>query len=105
MDPHTVHYAGDKAIAMMSMLFFIGSVAVMFFTARRLFDRRLALLACGLVLLCEAMWQYSLSGLPQLLLMFLFNRTVYLLVRAVEAQHSDESSFIWLVADGGVLGS
>ena len=65
-----------------------------------LFDQHLALLVCGLVLLCETMWQYSLSGLPQSLLMFLFNSTVYLLVRAVEAQHRDESPLKWLVAAG-----
>jgi len=100
MDPRTMIYAGDKAIATMSILLLIGSVAMLFFTARRLFDQRLALLACGLVLLCEMMWQYSLSGLPQLLLMFLFNSTVYLLVRTVEAQHRDESSLKWLVAAG-----
>jgi hypothetical protein len=100
MDPRTLVYAGDKAIAAMSILLFIGSVAVLFFIARRLFDQRLALLACGLVLLCETMWQYSLSGLPQLLLMLWFNSTVYLLVRAVEAQHRDESPLKWLVAAG-----
>lgn len=100
MDAHTLIYSGDKAIATMSILLFIGSVAMLFFIARRLFDQRLALLVCGLVLLCETMWQYSLSGLPQSLLMFLFNSTVYLLVRAVEAQHRDESPLKWLVAAG-----
>ena len=104
MDPHTVTYAGDKAIATMSILLFVGSLAVLFFTARRLFDQRLALLACGLVLLCETMWQYSLSGLPQLLLMLLFNSTVYLLVRTVEAQHRGESPLKWLVAAGAGFG-
>src|SRR5256714_2862558 len=104
MDPRTMIYAGDKAIATMSILLFIGSVAALFFTARRLFDQRLALLACGLVLLCEAMWQYSLSGLPQMLLLLLFNSTVYLLVRAVEAQHRDESPLKWLVAAGAGFG-
>jgi hypothetical protein len=104
MDAHTLIYSGDKAIATMSILLFIGSVAMLFFTARRLFDQRLALLVCGLVLLCETMWQYSLSGLPQSLLMFLFNSTVYLLVRAVEAQHRDESPLKWLVAAGAGFG-
>jgi hypothetical protein len=104
MDSRTIIYAGDKAIATMSILLFIGSVAVLFFTARRLFDQRLALLACGLVLLCETMWQYSLSGLPQLLLMFLFNSTVYLFIRVVEAQHRDESPLKWLVAAGAGFG-
>jgi hypothetical protein len=104
MDVHTVNYAGDKAIATISILLFIASVAVLFFTARRLFDQRLALLACGLVLLCETIWQYSLSGLPQSLLMFLLNGTVYLLVRAVEAQHREESPLKWLVAAGAGFG-
>src|SRR6267378_2914231 len=104
MTPRTIIYAGDKAIAAMSILLFIGSAGVLFFTARRLFDQRLALLACGLVLLCETMWQYSLSGLPQLLLMFLFNSTVYLLVRAVETQHRDESPLKWLIAVGAGFG-
>jgi 4-amino-4-deoxy-L-arabinose transferase-like glycosyltransferase len=104
MTTRTVIYAGDKAIATMSILLFIGSLAVLFFTARRLFDQRLALLACGLVLLCDAMWQYSLSGLPQMLLLLLFNITVYLLVRAVEAQHREESPSKWLVAAGAGFG-
>ena len=104
MDARTLIYTGDKAIATMSILLFIASVAVLFFTARRLFDQRLALLACGLVLLCETMWQYSLSGLPQLLLMFLFNSTVYVLVRAVETQHREESPLKWLVAAGAGFG-
>ena len=58
LNPRTVIYAGDKAIAAMSILLFIGSVVMQFFTARRLFDQRLSLMACGLVLLCETIWQY-----------------------------------------------
>ena len=104
MTPRTIVYAGDKAIATMSILLFLASVAVLFFTARRLFDQRLAFLACGLVLLCDAMWQYSLSGLPQMLILLLFNSVVYLLVRAVEAQHRDESPMKWLAAAAVVFG-
>ena len=104
MTPRTLVYAGDRAIAMMSILIFLGSIAVLFLTARRLFDRRLALLACGLVLLCDAMWQYSLSGLPQMLLLLLFNVAVYVLVRAVEAHYAEESAMKWLVALGAVFG-
>jgi len=102
--PRTLIYAGDRAIAVMSILLFLGSIVVLFFTARRLFDRQLALLGCGLLLLCDAMWQYSLSGLPQMLLLLLFNVVVYLLVRAVEAHCADESTLKWLAAAGGVFG-
>ena len=104
MSFRTILYAGDKAIATMSIFLFIASVGVLYLAARRLFDQRLALLACGLVILCDAMWQYSLSGLPQMLLLFLFNSTIYLLVCAVEAQHRDESPVKWLAAAGAGFG-
>src|SRR5580704_8160635 len=100
----TIVYAGDRAIAMMSIMLFVGSVAVLFLVARRLFDRRLALLACGLILLCDAMWQYSLSGLPQMLLLLLFNAAVYLLACAIEAHYAAESTTKWLIAAGAVFG-
>jgi Dolichyl-phosphate-mannose-protein mannosyltransferase len=100
----TLVYAGDRAIAIMSILLFIASVVVLFFIARRLFDRKLAFLACGLVLLCDAMWQYSLSGLPQMLLLLLFNLAIYLLIRAVETHHADEPTLMWLAAAGAVFG-
>ncbi|MFZ3376963.1 MAG: glycosyltransferase family 39 protein [Chthoniobacterales bacterium] len=93
-------YAGDKAIAAMSIFLFLLSVLVLFLTARRLFDRRLALLACGLVVLCDMLWQYSLSGLPQMLLLLLFNATIYALVRAVEAQYNGGRVGAWLAAVG-----
>ena len=100
MTPADVVFAGDKAIAAMAILFFLASVVVLFFVARRLFDQRLAFLACGLILLCDTIWQYSLSGLPQMLLLFLFNLTVYALVRAVEAENSGGFVGRWLAAVG-----
>ena len=104
MTTRTLIYAGDRAIAMMSILIFLGSIAVLFFTVRRLFDQRLAFLTCGMVLLCDAMWQYSLSGLPQMLLLLLFNGAVYFLVRAVEAHYVEEPTMKWLAAVGAVFG-
>jgi hypothetical protein len=100
MSRRDIVYTGDRAIAVMSILLFLCSLVVLFFTARRLFDARLALLACGLVLLCDAMWQYSLSGLPQMLLLLLFNLTVYALVRAIENHYADRSAHIPLIATG-----
>jgi Dolichyl-phosphate-mannose-protein mannosyltransferase len=100
MSPADPVYSGDKAIAAMSIFLFLLSVLVLFFTARRLFDRRLALLACGLVVLCDMLWQYSLSGLPQMLLLLLFNATIYVLVRAVEAEYGGRRVDRWLAAVG-----
>ena len=78
---------GDRAIAVMSMLLFLLSIVVLFFLARRLFDQRLAVLVCALVLFGDIFWEYSTSGLPQMLLLFLFNCTLYALVRAVQAEY------------------
>ena len=93
-------YAGDRAIAIASILLFLASVGVLYFIALRLFDRRLALLACGLVLVCDMMWQYSLSGLPQMLILLLLHLTIYALVRAIEKQSAGDSVRRWLTAAG-----
>jgi 4-amino-4-deoxy-L-arabinose transferase-like glycosyltransferase len=104
MTPSDLVYTGDKAIVIMSMFLFIASVGLLFLVARRLFDQRLALLACSLVLLCDALWQYSLSGLPQMLLLFLFNATVYALVRATEAKYGGGRIGFWLALVGAGFG-
>jgi 4-amino-4-deoxy-L-arabinose transferase-like glycosyltransferase len=104
MSRHDFVYTGDRAIAVMSIFLFLCSVAVLFFTAQRLFDRQLALLACGLVLLCDMMWQYSLSGLPQMLLLFLFNVTIYILVRAVEKHCAGKSVLVLMIVAGIAFG-
>ena len=93
-------YSGDKAIAIMSILIFFASVVALFFVVRRLFDQRLALMSCGFVLLCDMVWQYSLSGLPQMLLLLLFNLTIYALVRAAEEKHDGRPPGIWLIGAG-----
>ncbi|HEY0368239.1 MAG TPA: glycosyltransferase family 39 protein [Chthoniobacterales bacterium] len=93
-------FSGDKMIAFIAICFFIGSVVILYFIARRLFDDRLALLACALVLLCDTLWQYSLTGLPQMLMLFIFNATIYSLVRAVQGQYEGGRVGVWLTASG-----
>lgn len=100
MTPQDITYVGDKAIVFVSILFFIGSVIVLYFIARRLFDPRVALLSCWLVLICDTIWQYSLSGLPQMLLLFLFSLTIYCLLRAMSAQFGGGAVGIWLALAG-----
>src|ERR1700736_2617153 len=61
MEPADLISTGDKAIALTAIIFFLLSIVVLFFTARRLFDQRIAIYTCALILLCDAIWQYSLS--------------------------------------------
>lgn len=100
MTPRDIIFLGDRVIAVTGILFFLASVVLLFFIARRLFDQRLALLACGLVLVCDTLWQYSLSGLPQMLMLFLFSGTIYLLIRAIEAQFEGGRVGLWLALSG-----
>lgn len=100
MTPGDVIYAGDRAIAFASICFFFASLVVLYFTALRLFDHRLAVLATALLLLCDTFWKYSLSGLPQMLMLFLFSATLYVLLRAIEAQNRGGAVGIWLGLTG-----
>ncbi|HEY1770097.1 MAG TPA: glycosyltransferase family 39 protein [Chthoniobacterales bacterium] len=100
MTTRDILYVGDKVIVAVSILFFLASVVVLFLIARRLFDRSLALMSCGLILICDMFWQYTLSGLPQMLMLFLFSLTTYALVRAIEAQIGGQSVGRWLAGAG-----
>ena len=100
MSPREIVYAGDKAIAFAAICFFVASLVILYFTALRLFDQRLALLGTGLVLICDTIWHYSLSGLPQMLMLFLFNATLYVAIRAVEAQYRGGAVGVWLALTG-----
>ena len=97
-------YLGDRMIAVMSIVLFLASLAVLFLIARRLFDQRLALLSCVMVLLGDVFWQYSLSGLPQMLLLLLFNLTLYTLLRAIEAETEAKPTARWLGLAGAGFG-
>ena len=74
----------ERLIVTFSMLLFLASVAVEYFLLRRLFDERLAFWASVLTLVCNLCWQYTLSGLPQMLMLLLFNSALYALLRATE---------------------
>jgi hypothetical protein len=90
----------DRAIACMGVLFFLASLLVLYVIALDLFDRRLATMATGLVLVCDMMWRYALSGLPQTFLLLLFHLNVYALLRAMRARYADEPHLLWIAAAG-----
>lgn len=106
MDPKEIIYAGDRIIAFTSMLFLLLGVGVWYFVFVRLFDAKLALFACAAILLTDLLWQFSLSGLPQMLLLLLFGVATLLTLLAEEAQERAEfvPSIILLVAAGLVFG-
>ncbi len=104
MTPTDLVYAGDRAIAATGILFFLLSVAVWFFVATRLFDVRLGLISCAIILLTDMMWQFSLSGLPQMLMLLLFSVAIALTVLALQLRERTGQMLACLFGSGLFFG-
>ncbi len=104
MGVKTFVYAYDRIIAGVQVLFFLLAVLINYYTARRLFDDRLAALAACMMLVCERFWEYAMCGLPQMLMLFLFSAAAHTLVRAVEAKYLRKSPLAWLAATAALFG-
>lgn len=97
MTSKDITYVGDRIISAVSLLFFILGTVVNYFVVRRLFDARVAALSAGMSLLCLKLWSFTTSGLPQMLMFFLFGLCTYCLLRAVEARNLSASPTLWLL--------
>ena len=97
-------FAYDRMIAATQVLFFLLSVLVNYYTARRLFDDRLAVFGVGMILLCEKFWDYAMTGLPQMLMLLLFSGAAHTMVRAIEARVAGRKPLRWLVATASLFG-
>ena len=75
----------DRVIAVVSTLFFLMAIGVNYLLAARIFDAKIAGVLAILMLFCETFWNYSLSGLPQMLMLLLFSCAIYFVYRAIEA--------------------
>jgi hypothetical protein len=75
----------DRVIATVSTLFFLMAIGVNYLLISRIFDAKIAGVCAILMLFCETFWSFSLSGLPQMLMLLLFSGGIYFAYRAVEA--------------------
>ena len=97
-------YTPDRMVAGVAAGFLLLSALVNYYSIRRLFDHLLAIYTTGLVLICDVLWKYSLSGLPQMLMLFLFSLGVYTLIRAVENEVAEKPPTLWLAATAVIFG-
>jgi len=104
MTPTDLVYAGDKIIVTFSILFFLMSVGIWYFVGARLFDSKLSLIACAIILMTDMMWQFSLSGLPQMLMLLLFSGAVWLTVHAMQKQDRLVTVLVSLFGAGLLFG-
>jgi hypothetical protein len=77
-------YNLDRVVAGLATMFFLLSIGVNYLLISRIFDGRIAGVTALLMLCSELMWNFSLSGLPQMLMLFLFSSAAYFAYRAVE---------------------
>jgi hypothetical protein len=97
-------FAGDRLIVAASVVFFLLAIAVTFLIGIMLFDRRVALTACGLVVVADQFWQFALSGLPQMLMLFLFSCTALCLVIGIKGKVRQKRPFLIFFPLGICLG-
>lgn len=97
-------YGPDRFLAGTSMLFFLLSAGVFYIIAKRLFDSRLASVAAILILVTDLFWRFSLSALPQMLMLLLFSLAVLATLLAYEAAAVDRKGFQFgMLATAGLL--
>ena len=97
-------YVCDRMVSAVAMIFFFLTVLVSYFTVRRLFDHHIGMWTVVSMLGCNLYWQYSLSGLPQMLMSFLFGCALYALVRAVEIRQKERWPYGWLALMTALFG-
>ncbi len=102
--PGSLVFAGDRIVLIISVLLFYLGLVVNFRTINRLFDRTIAWLTVGITLGCYLLWQHAMSGLPQMLLFFLFSLALYFMVRASQEQVAGKGFLRWLAAAAGMFG-
>ena len=85
MNDNEMVYPLDRVIASVCTLFFLIAIGVNYLLISRIFDPKIAGVCAILMLFCEVFWNYSLSGLPQMLMLLLFSCGLYFAYRATEA--------------------
>ncbi|MES2657578.1 MAG: hypothetical protein V4689_03115 [Verrucomicrobiota bacterium] len=85
MNANEMVFPLDRVIATVSTLFFLMAIGVNYLLISRIFDAKIAGVCAILMLFCETFWSYSLSGLPQMLMLLLFSCGIYFVYRAVES--------------------
>ena len=91
MGPKELIYPLDRVVALVSTLFFLMSIGVTYLLVSRVFDAKIAGVTALLMLLCSLFWNFSQSGLPQMLLLLLFSCGLYFTYRGIESQDEDRS--------------
>ena len=78
-------YRLDQVISAVSIIFFLIAVGVNYLLISRIFDVRIAGVVAILMILSDLMWQFTQTGLPQMLMLMLFSSALFFIYQAVES--------------------
>lgn len=94
MRPNEQIYALDRVVATFSVICYLLSIGIVYLLVSRMFDGAIAGATALLMLLCELMWSFSMSGLPQMLMLFFFSAGLFFAFRTCEAKEDGQSPLI-----------
>jgi 4-amino-4-deoxy-L-arabinose transferase-like glycosyltransferase len=94
----------DYVIAGVAVFFFLAAALVNYFLAKMLFDRRLAVVGLLMMLLCDRFWEFATTGLPQMLMLFLFSLALLLYAKALAAKEIGSRVWPWAIGVGLCFG-
>ncbi len=97
-------YFLDSVIAGVSMVLLLGAIGVCYLLISRIFDAKIAGITAVLMLLCEMLWKFSQTGLPQMLMLFLFSFAMFFFYKAVENTQLGRGAYMWAFLTGLFFG-
>jgi len=100
MGPTELVYNPDAAIAAAGIAVFLCSLAMIFLLVRSLFDSKIAWMSVSLALVTDLLWRFSISGLPQMILLFLLTSALWLMNLAMIARESERPARMLLCLGG-----
>ncbi|MGC3956916.1 MAG: hypothetical protein QM813_02785 [Verrucomicrobiota bacterium] len=99
-------YQPDFLITLLNQVVLIAIAVMAFFLARRLYDSAVAWMSFVLVIACEVLWRFSVTGLATLFLMLIFLSLIWCLVW-IESEERDpvwsHRAQTWLALAIGLL--
>ncbi len=97
-------YGPDRLITALSMVFLLGSIGVAYLLVSRIFDRKIGAVVAVLMIFCDLMWEFSKTGMPQMLMLLLFMVAIFFLYKATENGELDLPTMPWLVVSALFFG-
>ncbi len=97
-------YYLDRVIAGVAIVLLLCSIGINYLLISRIFDAKIGGVTALLMLLCELLWEFSQTGLPQMLMLFLFSFALYFLYKAVECKQTEHATMLWLCLTAGFFG-